>query len=339
MPLPTGDIVGLMVDNLERRSSVFPMSARKATRWARGLGIPDGGETVLYTGAMYQLLPSITAMVRLLERVEDSFLSRFVFLGRWANKVVNLSALAAHPSRADVAHYAGVLRRIARLLQQAGIPFGYLYGDDMYAGALAYDSGVDGGFATHARRVQAMLQRRGVRKLITVDPHTTNMLRSVYPEVLDGWDLEVKSYLEVLAAAGADPLQTVRRDVVIHDSCVYARYEGVIDEPRALLRDAGYRVNEPIFSREQTFCCGGPIEALFPSRAKEIGRRRLEQLQAAGGEGVVTMCPICLAALRTAAEGAIPVEDISLFLAEAYCPASPPRKGAGMPASVATDVG
>jgi Fe-S oxidoreductase len=322
MPLPTADIVGLMVDNLERRSSVFPMSPRRATKWAKGLDIPDGGETVLYTGAMYQLLPAITAMVRLLERVEDTFLTRFVFLGRWANKLVNLSALAARPARADVERYAQVLRRVAQLLQQADVSFGYLYADDMYAGALAYDSGVDGAFADHARRVHAMLRKRGVRKVITVDPHTTNMLRSVYPTVLDDFDIEVQSYLEVLAAAGMVPLRTVERDVVIHDSCVYARYEGVIDEPRVLLAGAGYLVKEPANAREQTYCCGGPIEALFPSRAKEIGKQRVEQLREAGADGATTMCPICLAALTTAAGGSLAVEDISLLLAEAYCPAA-----------------
>jgi Fe-S oxidoreductase len=320
MPLPTGDIVGLMVDNLERRSSVFPMSTRKATKWAKGLGIPDGGETVLYTGAMYQLLPSIMVMVRLLERVEDTPLARFVFLGRWANKLVNLTSIVAWPSRADVKLYAQVLRRIAQLLQRAGVQFGYLYGDDMYAGALAYDSGVDGAFADHARRVHAMLRRRGVRRLITVDPHTTNMLRSVYPTVLEDFDIEVQSYLEVLAAVGMAPVRSVERDVAIHDSCVYARYEGVIDEPRALLEGAGYRVKDPDFAREQTFCCGGPIEALFPSRSREIGKRRAEQLQAVGAGGATTMCPICLATLRAAAGEGFPVEDISLLLAEAYCP-------------------
>ncbi len=320
MPLPTGDIVGLMVDNLERRSSVFPLSTRKSTRWAKGLNIPDGGETVLYTGAMYQLLPSIGVMVRLLERVEHTFLARFVFLGRWANKLVNLTSIVAWPSRAEVDRYAQVLRRIARLLQWAGVEFGYLYGDDMYAGTLAYDSGVDGAFTDHARRVHAMLRKRGVRRLITVDPHTTNMLRSAYPTVLEDFDIEVKSYLEVLAAAGMEPVRSVEREVAIHDSCVYARYEGIIDEPRALLEGGGYRVQDPAFAREQTFCCGGPIEALFPSRAKEIGKQRVEQLRAACPAGATTMCPICLAVLSTAADGTLPVEDISLLLAEAYCP-------------------
>ena len=320
MPLPTGDIVGLMVDNLNKRGSVFPMSARKSTRWAKGLDIPRGGETVLYTGAMYQLLPYIISMVRLLERVEDTFLARYVFLGRFANRFVNLSGLAAHPSRAEVDKYDRMLQNVAGLLQQAGVQFGYLYEDDLYAGALAYDVGVDATLAAHAERVHATLRKHGVRKVITLDPHTTNMLRSVYPAILDGYDIEVQSYLEVLSEADPAPMRCIAEDVVIHDSCVYARSEGVIDEPRRLLERAGYSLREPRESRNLTYCCGGPIEALFPKKSHEIGAVRVAQLKETGGKQVTTMCPICLASLAHAADGSIPMEDISVFLQRAYCP-------------------
>lgn len=320
MPLPTRDIVGLMIDNLEKRNSVFPLSTKKSTRWAKDLGIADGGETVLYTGAMYQLLPYIISMVKLLERVEDNFLARFVFLGRFANRFVNLSALAAWPSRKDVEHYDEVVRRIALLLQTAGVEFGYLYGDDTYAGALAHDTGAKGALDAHAHKVHEMLKRRGVKTLITIDPHTTNMMRSVYPTVVEGYDIEVKSYLEVLAEKGIDPMQTLDSDIVIHDPCMYARYEGIIDQPRVLLEGAGYSIKEPANTKSLTYCCGGPIEALFPKKAFEIGGNRVEQLRAAGGDCVATMCPICLATLSKAADGTLPMQDISALLAEAYCP-------------------
>ncbi len=322
MPLPTGDIVGLMVDNLNKRGSVFPMSARKSTRWADGLGIPRGGDTVLYTGAMYQLLPYIISMVGLLERVEDTFLARFVFLGRFANRFVNLSSLAARPSRSEIREYDQMLKNVAGLLQQAGVEFGYLYEDDQYAGALAYDMGVDATLRAHAERVHATFKKHGVRRVITLDPHTTNMLRSVYPTVLDGYDIEVKSYLEVLAEADSEPLRRISEDVVIHDSCVYARGEGVIDQPRQLLETAGYSLLEPRESRDLTYCCGGPIEALFPKKAHAVGTQRVEQLKGTGGKQVTTMCPICLASLSKAADGSLPMEDISVFLKRAYCPAS-----------------
>ena len=45
------------------------------------------------------------------------------------------------------------------------------------------------------------------RRVITIDPHTTNMLRSVYPKLIPGYDIQVKTYLEVLAEKGSARLQ------------------------------------------------------------------------------------------------------------------------------------
>jgi len=60
MPLPTGETIGILADNLRIRKSVLPISKKSATRWAKGLGLPKGGETVLYTGLMYQMIPFMT---------------------------------------------------------------------------------------------------------------------------------------------------------------------------------------------------------------------------------------------------------------------------------------
>ncbi len=319
MPLPTGDVIGLMVDNLKRRKTVFPISPRKAAAWARDLGIPRGGETVLYTGSLYQLLPYMVAAVKNMELMENSILSRMVTVGRFFNRFINVSAFIARPSGADVKRYGGIIRNIARLLQAAGVGFGYLYEDELYAGALAYDMGADAAFEAHAKLVYDGLKQHGVRSLITIDPHTTNMLRSVYPNLIDGYDLEVKSYLEVLAATDVKPVREVSGRVAVHDSCVYARYEGVIDEPRELLTRAGYSVLEPNEARKLTHCCGGPIESLFPGTAHEIGKKRVQQLAACHADGVATMCPICMATLQKAAGAEVRIDDISGYLAKAFC--------------------
>ncbi len=40
MPLATRDVVGILADNLRLRGSVLPIPARRATGWARELGLP-----------------------------------------------------------------------------------------------------------------------------------------------------------------------------------------------------------------------------------------------------------------------------------------------------------
>ncbi len=328
MPLPAGDVIGLMADNLRMRKTVFPISARSATRWAKGLDIPKGGDTVIYTGHMYQLLPYINASVKNLGRFEDSFLGKFVFVARFFNRIFNVSKFMAIPKRSDVIAYNRILKDIARLLQHAGVEFGYLYETELYVGTLAYDMGVDNLFKEHVQKVYSMLKDQGVKKLITVDPHTTNMLRSVYPTIIDGYDIQVESYLEVLAEKDMAPANKAEADVVVHDSCVYARYEGVIEEPRKLLERAGYMLKELRDSRELTHCCGGPVESLYPKTAHKIAGKRIEQFKDLGTRNVALMCPICLAALQKAAGPEIEINDISSLLARAYCDeaSGPPQK-------------
>ena len=316
MPLPIRDVAGILADNLRLRGSVLPIPSRRATKWAHELDLPRGGETVLYTGMMYQLIPYIERLVALEQKLGDSRLVRFSGLARRANRLVNGAGLIARPSAAERAEYDRVPANVARLLRDAGVEFGYLYEDDLYAGALAYDLGADHAVAVHAERVAAAFRKHGVRTVITIDPHTTHMLRSVYPKLLNGYEVEVKSYLEVLAERRAPGAPAPSREVVVHDSCVYARYEDVVSEPRVLLEAAGIAVREPASAGRQTWCCGGPAEALDPDRAAKVAEDRVRQLSAAGGE-CVTMCPICLVNLRKAANGTMRIRDISDYLTEA----------------------
>ncbi|MCU0727331.1 MAG: (Fe-S)-binding protein [Planctomycetes bacterium] len=319
MPLPTAPVLGILADNLRLRGSVMPLSRKKATGWADGLDLPRGGKTVLYTGHLYQLMPSIAALTSKLERFEDSLLNRAMGIGRAVNRKINLSSLMGREDRKVREVCEERLRNIARLVKAAGVNYGYLYEEELYSGALVYDQGLDSTFAEHAAKVAEVFRRNGVETAITVDPHTTHVLRSIFPGIVSDFTLKVRSYLEVLADSPAVPVRPLDLDVAIHDSCVYARGENLVREPRALLERAGARIREPESHGRKTLCCGGPIESLFPARAKAICARRLDEL-AAAAHHVVAMCPICLMNLEHGAEGRdLTVRDICEPLAESFC--------------------
>ena len=329
MPLPIGPVLGILSDNLKYRGSVLPLSKSRATGWSKGLNIPNGGETVLYTGQMYQLIPSIDAMAGQMALFENSVITKLFGLGRFVNKFINLAFfMSLTASKAMQQENDQVLRNIAGMLRKADVEFGYLYDQDIYSGALIYDEGMDESFASHARRVFETFRRNGVRRVITVDPHTTNILRDVYPKFIKDFDIEVKSYLEVLAEKNLSVVREQSKGLVIHDSCVYARYEGTIEQPRRLLTNAGVTVKEPELHGRSTYCCGGPIESLFPSKAHEIAKNRVDQLRDEG-ENIVTMCPICQVNLRKAAEGSCRINDISEALADAYLSRNSPADSSG----------
>ncbi len=297
----------------------MPLSRGSSVNWAKGLNIPKGGKTVIYTGLMYQLMPPTIAMEKMTSKFANSWINNFYGVGRMVNKIISVLPLMSWPSASEKARFNGILRNIARLLQVAKVDFGYLYDQEMYAGALVHDEGIEDVFVAHAHKVYERLKKYNVEKVITVDPHTTDMLKSVYPKIIKDYQLEVKSYLEVLAESNLIPLKTLEDEIVIHDSCVYARYEGIIDQPRQLLTNAGAQIIEPANSKNMTLCCGGPVESLFPDKARIIAEKRVEQLAKAGNQSV-TMCPICYVNLRGASEDKnISIKDISDYLVEAYC--------------------
>jgi hypothetical protein len=328
MPVPIDSTLGMLGDNLRRRRSALPIGRRRAIAWTQGLDLPRGGPTVLYTGQMWQMVPSINAMSRQLGRYEARRSARLFRFARSMNRLVNLTPWLARTTAAERRAYDERLRNIVRLLRAAGVEFGALYEKDLYAGGLAYDEGIDRAFTDHARYVARILKEAGVRTVITVDPHTTNMLRSVYPKVVPGFAVEVRSYLEVLAERRLVPRAPLGERVALHDSCVYARYEGVLEPPRALLAAAGVTLAQPELSGSLTFCCGGPLETLFPGKSAEIARRRVGQLSA-GSPNIVTACPLCLANLSRVAANGVQIRDISEYLSRAFVPAVGPAPRSG----------
>jgi Fe-S oxidoreductase len=321
MPLDTGDVIGILGDNLRLRKSVLPLPAGVATKWTEGLGLPRGGETVLYTGLMYQLIPYIEGLVKAEMKMGDSWMGKYTGLGRRVNRFINVSAFMARPTAQERAVYDQVPINVVHLLRAAGVQFGALYEDDLYSGALAYDLGLDEVVEEHAKKVHAVFKKHGVKTVITIDPHTTTMLRSTYPKILKGYDVEVKSYIEVLAEQGlgnnGHPVRQIDGEVVLHDSCVFARYEGVVDEPRELLAAAGLTLREPENTGRQTWCCGGPVESLYPAKAAANAEKRVAQLRGAAPDAV-TMCPMCFVNLSSAAGSSMHFKDISQYLREAY---------------------
>jgi Fe-S oxidoreductase len=307
----------MLTDNLRRRGSVVPLSQRSSTHWADGLDLPRGGSTVIYTGQTYQLMPYLEALSTAQDRAASVMPERLAGLGRSVNRFINVAGFLAWPSREKRQYYDRILVDIVSLLRTAGIKFGYLYGDDLYTGALVHDYGEDEVVQAQGRRILDKLRANGVKEVITFDPHTTNMMRSVLPSLVPEFDVRVSHYLEVLAEQDPVPRRDLGQELTVHDSCLMARAETIIDQPRALLRAAGAVVFEPEYSGALTWCCGGPAESLYPEKAHTNAKVRVDQLRSIAPDAV-TMCPICLVNLRNAAGDSMRLRDISHYLRRAY---------------------
>ncbi len=294
------DTLAILAQNIAIRRSVLPLPYPVHTAWAKGLGLKRGGKTVIYTGQMYQMLPYLRRLQERRAKIPEK-LSR---LARMINPLINLSYMAAlgGVSSKERIRCNAILRRMVALLRAAGVEPGYLYERDLYAGALAHDLGLEEVFIRHAHRVARALREAGVARVICVDPHTAELLRDVYPQVVRGFRMEVVHWLQVVAEGLRGQASPVEGSLALHDSCILARRLGIVDQPRHLLSMAGWEVTAPRLSGPVTQCCGGPAETLFQERAEALARDRLEQFQGHQGP-VVTACPICLLNLGKAGNG------------------------------------
>lgn len=290
--------------NIERTGDPLGFTRDYWSGWARDLNLPPGGETLLFTGRMYQMLPYVIQTTAMVPRVKP-FLDfpGAAALIRAGNRMVGESVIRMKARGESDIRKRGdtALKGVVAALALAGVRPGYLYEAEPYSGVLLYDLGLEREAAAHARKVFDIFTRHRVKRIITLDPHTTFMLRAVMPKLVPAFDIEVVHYTQVLAAADMEKPALVRdglpREFVMHDSCVMTRDLELIRPLRSLAHYTESRLIEPENRGKDTACCGGPVEYAFGDICHRISRIRMAEL-AGLGRHIITACPICLINLR-----------------------------------------
>lgn len=301
------DIIDVIAGNVRKTRSPFGIPNALVNRWWKRMALRTHGDAMLFTGMMYQYVPYIEKTTRYLERFEHTKLSNLTWLGRYQPKRLSGIGLSFMTSRAEKKKADEILRNIARLLMKSGVDFYYRPELDFYSGILLYDLGDQEGFVEHARFVAGRLRDAGVKRLITVDPHTTYALKMLYPKYTEE-NFDVRAYFELVDFR---PENGEGRRVTLHDPCFYGRYLELSEAPRKALANLGIECAEVRNAGAFTNCCGGPAESLSPSLSREVMGRRVEELKETGAP-IVAMCPICLGNLR---KSGAEVEDLSTVMA------------------------
>lgn len=301
------DIIELIADNVKKTGNPFGAPGKVINGWWKNIPLPREGDGLLFTGLMYQSVPFIEKTTTYLERYEDTALINYVKYGRFVPKFLVGWGFALLASREEKNKFNGMLHSIVEVLKKSKVDFYYRPELDNYSGILLYDLGDLDGFIKHARSVVSKLKEKGVKKLITVDPHTTYALKVLYPKYT-GETFNVKTYFELVNLNNGS---NGTKQVTLHDPCMYGRYLEMSDVPKKVLENLGIECVAVRNSGPFTICCGGPAESVSPKLSRELVDRRIEELQSTGAP-VVAMCPICMANL---AKGGVEVEDLSTLIA------------------------
>jgi Fe-S oxidoreductase len=227
----------------------------------------------------------------------------------------------------------GNSQALATILRGADVDFGLLYEGERNAGNDVRRVGEEGLFEMLADHNIAALEGAQFEEIFTTDPHSLNTLRNEYPE--RGANYTVWHYTELLAdlvESGAIKVQPLGYRVTYHDPCYLARYNGVVDAPRRLLRALGCELVEMPRNGADTFCCGaggGRIwmdDSYLEERPSE---NRIREAMELGVDHFIVSCPKDVtmysdAVKTTGNEDRLAVRDITLLVQEAQLrPASP----------------
>ncbi len=201
-----------------------------------------------------------------------------------------------------------VARAVATCLSAAGVRFAVLGQEEACTGDPARRLGNEYVFQVLAAGNIETLKRYGMEKrtIITACPHCFNTIGTEYGQL--GGSFEIvhhAAYLRGLLAAGRLPLAeddgSAKRSVTLHDSCYLARYNGIVAEPREVLRQLPVIELHEMERRERsTFCCGAGGGRMWMEErtGTRINEERTRQALATGASAVVTECPFCMTMIR-----------------------------------------
>lgn len=197
--------------------------------------------------------------------------------------------------------YKRVGEALVRLLDQAGVKFGYLGTEEYCCGDSARRLGNEYLYQTLANSNLESFKNYGVKKIIVVCPHGYNTLKNEYPQM--GGNFEVYHYTEILdkliEEGKLKPTKALSVNMTYHDSCFLGRHNNIYNEPRSVLKQAGGHVIEIEKGRNFGFCCGAGggrmwLEEHAVEGYKRINDTRTDQLLEPNPQMIVTNCPFCL---------------------------------------------
>jgi Fe-S oxidoreductase len=219
-----------------------------------------------------------------------------------------------------------VSRALVKIMKAANIRFGIIGNEEKCNCEVARRIGEEGRFQQSALELIELMNKRGVKRIVTQCPHCYNTFKNEYPRF--GARFEVVHHTQLISSLlreGKLKLRRTDRRIVYHDPCYLGRYNDVYEAPRSVLRTLSSEgLVELPRSRTKSFCCGGGGGNTWYTveSQKKCSVIRVEEAQAASPDILAAACPYCISMFEDASKvlGAsekMPVRDIAELVAEA----------------------
>jgi glycolate oxidase iron-sulfur subunit len=150
-----------------------------------------------------------------------------------------------------------------------------------------------------------------IEAVITACATCGSALKESYPALADGESQEWKDRVKAFSSKVMDISEFLKEKIALtkgekksltkvtyHDPCHLVRGQNVTAQPRAILKDLpGIEYTE---MRDAQRCCGGGGSFSFYNYdlSKQIGKRKVDNIEASGASVVVTGCPGCMLQMK-----------------------------------------
>jgi Fe-S oxidoreductase len=192
---------------------------------------------------------------------------------------------------------------MVQILQAAKLPFAILGKEEGCSGDPARRTGNEYLFQMLAQQNIEVLNRYGVKKVLTHCPHCLHTLKTEYPQF--GGNYEVVHHtqlIEQLLSTGQLKLtREVRETIAWHDSCYLGRYHNIYDAPRNVVKAVpGASLVELPRNKSRSVCCGagGGRFWMEETIGERINVHRAKEVVATEASTCGSSCPFCLVMMR-----------------------------------------
>ncbi len=218
-----------------------------------------------------------------------------------------------------------ISQAMARVLQRAGVNFAILGPEEACNGDMARRAGNEYLAQMLIQQNVEILNQYKPKRILTGCPHCFNIIKNEYPQFGAGYP--VVSHAELLfdlhKQGRLKSNGSNLGNLTFHDSCYLGRWNGILQQPRDLLRSINNgQLTEMQRNREKGFCCGAGGGRMFMEETlgQRINVDRAEEVMRTGAATVAAACPFCATMLSDGLmdkESAIVVKDIAELVDEA----------------------
>jgi Fe-S oxidoreductase len=211
-----------------------------------------------------------------------------------------------------------------KLLDRTNQSYGILGNEEECDGNEAYTLGEKGLFKELVQKNVEKFEDLGVRKVVTLSPHSFNAMKNKYTGLKNIEILHYTQLLHELTQKDKFPLPQIKAKVTYHDPCYLGRYNEVYDIPREILESIpGVELIEMPRNKENSFCCGGGsgnfVYDLLGRSKESPSSSRVREAYETGAEFLIVTCPSCKLMLDDALkkeglEKELVVKDLSEFM-------------------------